>query len=280
MFTPELYDIAIHIDNIKRVSEINRVLSDFLNCSEEESLKLLFADPSIVLRGVTVSIAETLKNKIKAEVILSNPITALYTLQINGGWDTFTEKIIQVINELTFPVIIKKQKIIENIDFNTTQIIWNRFKQTGRINIINQDFQRFQILLHEFDIENKKHKECLFKVVGIPYNFLYVLSDKLPVVLDESVDRIRLLNKIETYNKAGLKCSFQPLLFQNYKIVLHNIINYDTTKGIIKHYFPRWKGVAVKKSWKSPKINSYLRTRYIAQQLKEAGCSVETIRVE
>ncbi|MCL2312118.1 MAG: hypothetical protein FWC41_06485 [Firmicutes bacterium] len=275
---PQLFELAIYIDDVRRLPEINKTLSEFLGCSEQEALNLLLTDPGIVLGGVSFSTAEALKNRINAEVLISNPQTDLYTLIITGDDNNLKNDTAQVLKSASIQ-INSNQKVFENIDYKTSQLIWSRFQQTGKIQIINQSFQRFEILLHEFNIENPKQKNCLLNVVGMPENILHVLSDNLPVILDESVDIKMLIDKVEIYNNAGLKCTYQPLLFQNYKIIINEITDREKTAEVVKLFFPEEKNMKIKEKWMSPKTTNHLLTRYIVQLLEDVGCNIEIQKV-
>jgi len=276
---PELFELAIYIDDVRNLPEVNKTLSDFLGCSEQDSLKLLLTDPGIVLGGVSVSTAKALQDRINAEIIISNPLTDLYTLIITAEDESLIKEIIKILKSRSIQTE-PNQSVFDNIDYQTSQKIWSRFQHTGKIQIINQSFQRFEILLQEFDIENKEQKACLIHEVGMPHNILYVLSNNLPVILDESVDRKTLLEKMDIYLMAGLKCTYYPLLFQNYKIIIHEINNYEATNEVVKLFFPEEKNHEVKEKWISPTTMNHLLTRYVAQILEDVGCSLEIKRVE
>jgi len=276
---PQLFELAVHIEDINRLPEVNKALSEFLGCTEQESLKLLLTDPSIVLGGVSFATAEALKNKINAEVLVSDPETNLYTLKITSDDKKLIHEIIQTLKNY-FIQTEPNQKVFENIDHKTSQIIWSRFQKTGKIKLINQSFQRFDILLHEFDIENPEQKNCLLNEVGIPEEVLSVVSNNLPVVLDESVDTNRLLDNMEIYTKAGLTCSYTPLLFHNYKITIHKIAHLEKTIEIIKFFFPEETNKTIKEKWVMPKTTNYLLTRYIVHLFEAVGCVTETQKID
>jgi len=275
---PQLYELAVHIDDIGRLPEVNKALSEFLGCTEQESLSLLLKDPSIVLGGVSLSTAEALQNRINAEVLISDPQTDLYTLKISGDDKNLMNEMIQALKNRSIQ-IESNQMIFENIDHKTSQLIWSRFQHTGKIQMMNQSFQRFDILLHEFDIENAEQKNCLLNVVKIPEEILCILPDNMPVVLDESVDRKMLIDKMEIYTKAGLACSYNPLLFHNYKIIIHEMANPEKTKEVVKLFFPEEKNKTIKEHWISPKTTNHLLSRYIVHLLENAGCAAEIQKI-
>ena len=271
---PQLFELAVYIDDIGRLPEVNKALSEFLGCTEQEALKLLLTDPSMVLGGVSFATAEALKNKINAEILVSYPQTDFFTLKISDDDRKLRNDVIQTLRNNNIKVE-DNQKVFENIDHTITQMIWSRFQQTGKISIMNESFQRFEILLNKFDIQNAEQKNCLLNVVEMPEDVVNILPDNLPVILDESVDKVTLMEKMEIYTKAGLTCSYHPLLYQNYKIMIREITNPEETAKIVKLFFPDENNKTVKENWITPNPTTHLLTRYIVYLLEGAGCVTE-----
>jgi hypothetical protein len=94
------------------------------------------------------------------------------------------------------------------------------------------------------------------------------------------VDGKMLLDKMELYKKAGLSCSYSPLLFQNYKIIIHEIVHSEQTMKIITLFFPEEKDKTITTKWISPKTTNHLLTRYIVHLLEEVGCVTEIQKVD
>ena len=272
---PELFDIALYIENPENLPVINKQLSEFLGCSEQESFRLLLNDPSIVLGGVSMATAVALSKRIDAEVMVSNPQSDLYTLRINSNDSVLIKQIHKFLHKSSIP-IDNNSTSIENLDYKTGQEIWKRFQQTNQIQLINQSFQRFEITLDSFDINNPKHKKILTEYVGMPEEILIEIAGNLPVILDESVSKALLSEKIEIYTKAGLQYSFRPIAIQKYFIIIDKINDIKKTTEIIKQFFPDAAAPKQGTKWVSPKPMQHLITRYIVRQLEDVGCAVET----
>ena len=271
---PELFDIAIYIEDVRNLPVINKQLSEFLGCNEQESFRLLLNDPSIVLGGVSMATADALSKRIEAEVMVSNPQSDLYTLRISSNDSALIGQIQKIIPNL--PIRAENNStFIENIDYKTGQEIWKRFQQTNQIQLINQNFQRFEITLNSFDIHHPEHKKVLTGYVGMPEEILAEIAGNLPIILDESVSKALLSDKMEIYTKAGLQCSFRPITVQKYSIIIDEISDQKKTTEILNHFFPEAAAPVLGKKWVSPKPTQHLITRYIVQQLEDIGCSVE-----
>lgn len=274
--TPELIEIGLYIQNPRNLPVINKQLSEFLGCDEKESLNLLLNEPSIVLGGVSIATAQALSKRIDAEVIVSNPKTDLYTLKINTTDVKIKNEIDQLLHTLGLR-LAPHPVIVEGINYTISQEIWKRFQQTGAIQIINQSFQRFEIVLDAFDSNNTNHTNVLTQIVGMPQEILSEIANNLPVVLDESVNRKDLSEKLELYTNAGLTCSYNNVPLGKYTITIDQIPDLDKTTAIVKQFFSEGINIKQNTKWTSPKPLQHILTRYMTEQLEEVGCVVEKL---
>lgn len=273
---PELLEIALYIQNPRNLSIVNKQLSEFLGCDEKESLNLLLNEPSIVLGGVSIATAQALSKRIDAEVIVSNPKTDLYTLKINTTDSKLKNDIDQLLHTLGLRLSPHPVEV-EGLNYAMSQEIWKRFQQTGAIQIINQSFQRFEIVLDAFDSNNPQHTNVLTQVVGMPEEILSEIANNLPVVLDESVNRKDLSEKLALYATAGLTCSYTNVPLGKYHITIDQIPDLDKTTAIVKQFFSEGINLKQNTKWTSPKPLQHILTRYMTEQLEEVGCVVEKL---
>ncbi|PXY39348.1 hypothetical protein DMB65_17840 [Flavobacterium cheongpyeongense] len=273
---PELLELALYIQNPRNLPIINKQLSEFLGCDEKESLNLLLNEPSIVLGGVSIATALALSKRIDAEVIASNPKTDLYTLRINTADVKIKNQIDQLLHTLGLRLSPHPTEV-EGLTYANSQEIWKRFQQTGAVQIINQSFQRFEIVLDAFDLNNSNHTNILTQIVGMPEEILSEIASNLPVVLDESVNRKDLSEKLGLYTTAGLTCSYNNVPLGKYNITIDQIPDLDKTKAIVKQFFSERINIKQNTKWTSPKPLQHILTRYMTEQLEEIGCVVEKL---
>jgi hypothetical protein len=127
----------------------------------------LLDEPSVVLGNVSIATAHALGKRIDAEILISYPKKELYTLKIVGKDTTYYHQIESVLKSLGIVANLKQQLQVENLDYKTSQEIWRKFQSTGVVKIINQEFQRHQIILNEIDENAPKYKDILTIQVGI-----------------------------------------------------------------------------------------------------------------
>ena len=276
----EIYDLAVYIENPLLLPLVSNQLSEFLGCAEKEAFNLLLNEPSVVLGGVSMATAEALTKRIDAEVIASNPKTDYYTLKIKSKDPSFLAQLQATLKNLGIPISLKKTKILENLDYKTSQEIWRRFNPPNQIQIINQSYQRYEIILEDLDTSQLHYRNALHDLVGMPLDIIDDVLDNLPIQLDESVNKTILYEKLALYNKAGFKCLIKPIPFGVSILSIEEIQDIENTHHIIKQFYTDAVLPTIGEKWVSPKPHNHILTRYIACQLESIGCVVETKFIE
>ncbi|MCC6186254.1 MAG: hypothetical protein IT256_03795 [Chitinophagaceae bacterium] len=273
--TPELLDVALYVHKPEMLPIIAKQLAEFLGSDEKEALSLLLNEPSIVLGGVSAATANAMSKRIDAEVLCSNPKKDLYTLQIVSKDERIAQQINAQLNAENIEVKLGT-KIVENLSYEVSQNLWRRFGANNQIALINQSFQRFEITLDAVDLNDIIQLGMLTEIVGMPHNIVGEIAENLPVALDESVNRKDLIDKMELYENAGLICSFKNIPSGNYNILVDNIDDWSRVKLVMEQFFNTASIPANCEKWQSPQPIKHLISRYIACQLEDIGCRVET----
>ncbi len=274
--SPALYDIAVFIPNPLQLNTVNSQLAGFLGCTEQESLNLLLKDPALVLGGVSEATAAALSKRIDAEVIMSNPKTDLYTIKILNSDVTLLKQITAVFANAGLNADQKGTGFIEDVDYTTSQQVWQRLGNTKSIEIYNQSFQRYDIILESADRANAGYRQVLTNEVGMPDEIIDEVLEHLPILLNDAVNRKTLQELLELYAAAGLRCSFNKVPFGDKQLVVGNISEPGQAANILNQFYT---DVTIDKTagkWVAPKPVSPLLSRLLAQQLQDIGCEVET----
>ena len=267
----EPVDIAVHIANPLCLTKVSRQLAKFISCKENEALSLLLKEPSVVLGNVSIATAKVLQKRLDAEVIASTPKNDLYTIELLGD-DSFRKEIfISLINKDKY---IKNNKWITDLPYTNAIEIWNRYHQSQKLNLYNQSFQRFEILLENFDINNESQTDFLVNRVGMPKETLPTILENLPVIIEESLNRSDSTVKMDEFSKAGLGCSKNAIPFGKYKIEVNNIKDSKKFVEIVSQFYSDLKYEKDSDSWIAPKPIDGILNRYLEKQLEYLGCDV------
>ena len=271
----ESLDISVHINDPVKLSTVNKQLSEFLGCDENESLQLLLNEPSVVLGGVSMATAESLQKRIDAEVIASNPKMDLYTIEFTAESENERMKLINLITskEITSPK--GETKWVRNLTYDQMNQFLTRYRSQHGVKIYNQSYSRFRILLENFELTNTSQTNFLVNEIGMPEEVLAEIHANLPVLLDESVNFGILQEKLACYKQAGLTCSEEQIPFGKYVISVSNITDSGKAREILSKFYKDVNLDKLTDVWKAPLPLGGTLSRLLEKQLEYIGCEIE-----
>lgn len=271
----ESLDIAVHINDPVKLSTVNKQLSEFLGCTENESLQLLLNDPCVVLGGVSMATAESLQKRIDAEVIASNPKMDLYTIEFTADSENERLKLINLIKNKEITIPEGETRWVRNLNYNQMNQFLTRYRSQNDVKIYNQSYSRFRILLENFDLKNTSQTNFLVNEIGMPTEVLSEIHANLPVLLDESVNYGTLEEKLTLYRQAGLTCSEEQIPFGKYVISVRNITDSGKTREILSKFYKDVHLDKITDVWKAPLSLGGTLSRLLEKQLEYIGCEIE-----
>lgn len=271
----EPVDIAVYINDPKKLTIVNKQLSIFLGCNENESLQLLLNEPSVVLGGVSLATAESLQKRIDAEVIASNPKLDLYTIEFTAETETDRTKLINLIRNQDLSIPLEETRWVRNLTYAQLNQFLTRHRSQSDIKIYNQSYSRYSILLNEFDLNEPAQTHFLIHEIGMPQEILGEIHANLPVLLDESLNFNLSQEKLTLYREAGLNCSEERIPFGKYLLSISNIEDYNKAEELLNMFYKDVKLNKDVKVWKAPIPLESILSRFLEKQLEYIGCEIE-----
>lgn len=272
-FQHEQVEVCVYVDNIAKLPEINQQVADFLGCETKTALSLLMNEPAIVLGGVTVATAEALSKRVDAEVIISNPKTDLYTIEIIKSDHIHIAQIKDFIKQYQLNLV--DTKFIVDVSYDQAQNIWKRFQSNHVLKIINQSFRRFEIVLESIDSQQPNVKKSLIELTGMPEEIVEEVIQELPIQLEESVSYAAVAEKLKMYKNVGLNCEAYSIPFNLCNVVIEQLNYSAQINEILSNYFDKnTLPNSASTKWKSNIPINQLLARFIAYQLQLINCEV------
>jgi hypothetical protein len=268
----EPVEVAVYVNDINKLPIVCQQLSAFLGCKHKEALTLLMNDFGIVLGNISIATAQALSNRLDAEVVISNPKLDFFTLQILSTNHLFLNQLNEQLKKLNINQVVTTTSEIKDIAYDIAQQIWTRFQSTGYIKLVNQSFQRFEILLNTVDTTNANHKAILINEVGMPDDIIDEVLTNLPIVLHESVNTALLTEMLDNYKQAGLNCSYHAISNVSSMLSVQHISNFEKAKQILSEYYDTQTLTKNTTEWIAPTAINNLIARYALAQLETIGC--------
>ncbi len=272
----QLVDVGVYINDPSNLPLVCKQLSEFLGCEIKDALALLMNESSIVIGNISMATAEALSQRLDAEVMVCLPDKDLYTIEIETDDRIFNSQFVEFLKSLqlnTKDVI--SVKYIDNVNYDASQKIWNRFQSSKKVKVINQSFQRFEVILEKVNTTNPNYKKVLIEEVGMPETIIDEVLENLPVQLHESVIHANLYDMNEKYLAAGLECAIVPAYKGNYHLSIQHISDLEKVTAILSDYFDKQSLPKKIGKWDAPKSLNNLIGRYVLMQLESNGCIAE-----
>lgn len=269
---PEKLDLALYIKNPLKIHKIAQELAEFIGINEREAFGLLIQDPSVVLGGVSYNTALALEKRIDAEVMISNPREATYTISIKDFTPTFINEFGLLCKNAGFTL---HQNKISGLTHAQAQKFWVKVQNPQKIKLVNEDFIRSKIILNSFDSENKFAVKFLNEQIGMPKELVARLQNHLPLEIVESIAKCKIASYLRLTKEANLDCVAKNIPIDQYQLQIKNITQKKQVENILDVFF---KKVEIKNTqWQTPQKLDDVLNRLLSSQLEALGCNVAPI---
>ncbi|MCX7649858.1 MAG: hypothetical protein N2050_04830 [Flavobacteriales bacterium] len=266
----ELYDIALYLDEPHKLHTVAQQLADFCGMKPDGALQLLLNDPATVLGNVSYNTALALQKRVDAEVMISNPLKANYTITISDGDPIRMQNFYMLAQQLGLNI---KGRKVTSLTYNQMQNLLQQIKDSSLLRIVNEDFIRYRVVLNRFDKNNPASVQFLIQTIGMPDELVSRLEHYLPVYIEESLAAYNAVRLFENCKKAGLECTVEPVPFEKYHLKVEIHSNPSQVKKIVEPFFGEME--INTKVWRTPKPMTGILNRLLASRLERIGCRVE-----
>ncbi|MEN0016692.1 MAG: hypothetical protein AAF706_03705, partial [Bacteroidota bacterium] len=268
-------DIAVYVTDAARLPEVCQQLAGFLGCSSEEALQLLTNNPPIVLGGVSEATANALGDRLAAEVMAVDPHTSLYTLTFEGA-DVIRTRLQAYLDRMGVEADLTSKPVVEHLTHEQGQAIWKQFNTTSAIKLINQDFQRFEVILTDYDQNRAGVQEALASLAGMPREVVDEVLNNLPIQVVPSISRAAIQDTVNSYQQAGLVCEARLISHAQQRLVIEEVKDEQKTRAVLSKFLPKeLVPPQVKTPWYAPIPMAELVARYAVAALEANGCEVD-----
>ncbi|HAA16839.1 MAG TPA: hypothetical protein DCE41_36055 [Cytophagales bacterium] len=274
--TPEALDVGVYIPDAALLPQICHQITDFVGCSQQEALNLLLNEPCVVLGGVSRATAEALDNRLDAEVIVSDPKSAEYTLEVLGEDAMLLKQLQTYLDRAGISIDLKTERKIYPLAYMASQELWRRYQSTGMVKLSNHDFQRYEVVLTGVDEGKPDYKAKLVEFTGMPEEIVEEVLENLPIQVEASVNSQKIEEVVSQYTTEGLMVDTVLLEQTHHKLVVEEIQDMQKSREVLSQYIPQEElPTKIPTPWYAPVPMNDLMVRYVAAQLEAIGCEVD-----
>ena len=227
------YDVALFIEDATQTDAIAHVLAEFLACSTAEALHLLYQPPSLVLGNISSATIKALRERLAPyalELRIARKQESHYDLLLTPSLEQaqaqqqpslLQDRIYRELKAMGLHVDRHKVALVRDLTYQQSQILWRRFGTSGEIKLIDQAFERFDVVLTGWQGDKTIAQQVLHRVADIPKETVPLILANLPLIIDSNLSNKQLETHLQQYFAAGLTCYAQLSNFKRYHLTLY-----------------------------------------------------------
>lgn len=235
-----LHDVALYIPDAADVPRVTEALTAFLGCGPEKALELLVSPPGLIVGEVSAATVEALKRRLPegaAEITASRAVDASYDLFLTETDDFRLNHILRDLRDQGIEPLANMGLVAEGLDHAQATQLWRRHNASGALRLVNQDFERFDIVLVDHDRPaTDAQLTALTDLAGVPEDLAPTILEEMPITLEEGLRRDDLADRLTAYAAAGLKVEARMISFQHVGVEIIDTPAPEKTAETLAHF--------------------------------------------
>jgi hypothetical protein len=216
---PQL-DVAVWFTDPRAIPATASALHRLAGIDEAAALAMLLTPPGVVLGGVSAATVEALRTALPQGVELTTSVIAQARFQLLL---TDTAAIVErgVMEDLASHGITPLARtgiVAADLDHATAQSIWQRFSRTGAVQMVNQDFLRFAVVIDAPASWTPAQAAVLAARAGVPGDALSSLAGVRAVTLESGLPLAAATEALAAYAETGLTARAELTTFRHYSL--------------------------------------------------------------
>lgn len=282
----ELYDVAIYLEDARKLHHAVKKLSEFVGINEADASHMILSPPGIVLGSVSQVTVQALSDQMGSEIsVLSSPAnTALHSLYIKKeATAAVYNRIVEDIKHAGYSINDQADPITTNIDHLTAKNLWQRYQATGMLQIINQDFIRFDLVLQKnqaYSSLNPEQIKVLKSLANIPAEIAVDVVNSAPITLMESIPNTKIDKHIQAFSEVGLDVTASMITFQLLSLAVLHVTDNKNFAHVLQSFDLHQEGQALPATpFQIPAAIPELQARVIRAALEDTGAEVDLVEL-
>jgi hypothetical protein len=265
-----LLDVAAYFTDPCAIPATAAALNRLAGIDESAALAMLLTPPGVILGGVSTATVEALRKALPPGVELATSATATARFQLLlADAPAIVER--GVMTELAahgITPLAPSGIVAADLDHATAQAIWQRFSRTGAVQMVNQDFLRFAIVIDAPTRWTPAQAETLATRAGVPAEALPALAGAGAVTLETGMTMAAAADALATYAAAGLEPRADLTTFRHYRL---EIAGAADRAAVIAQLLAQGLAAPARLPWLTPEALPETRARLVRALVEAVG---------
>ena len=276
-----LFDVAAYFTDPLAIPATAAVLHRLTGITESAALAMLLVPPGVVLGSVSAATVDALRAALPPGVDLATSDTSAARFQLLlGDSAAIVER--GLMNDLVAHGITPlapregaapgfRGIIAADVEHAVAQAIWQRYSRTGALQMINQDFLRFAIVVETPPRWTAEQADTLACRAGIPAMALAALAGAGPIAVEDGLTFPDAAEALADYTAAGLESRAELTSFRHYRL---EIANAPDRAALAAQFVANGLAAPTRLPWLTPETLPETRARLVRALVETTGAEI------
>jgi hypothetical protein len=265
-----LLDVAAWFVDPRAIPATATALHRLAGIDEAAALAMLLTPPGVILGGVSAATVAALRSALPegVELITSVTATARFQLLLTDTAAIVERGVMEELAARGITPLARTGIIAADLDHATAQAIWQRFSRTGAVQMVNQDFLRFAIVIDAPPHWTPAQAACLADRAGVPDNALPALAGAGAITLESGLSLAAAGAALPAYADAGLAARAELTSFRHHSL---EITAAADRGALAAQLAANGLGAPARLPWITPEALPETRARLVRTLLESVG---------
>lgn len=272
--TPEeagpLLDVAAWFTDPRAIPATAKALLRLAGIDEAAALAMLLTPPGVVLGSVSAATVAALRTALPegVELITSITATARFQLLLADPPAIVERGVMADLASHGITPLARNGIVAADLDHATAQAIWQRFSRTGVVQMVNQDFLRFAVVIDAPPAWTPAQAATLAARADVPADALLSLASAGAITLESGRPLAAAGEALAAYAEVGLEARAELTSFRHYSLEITAAPNHS---ALAAQLAANGLAVPARLPWLTPEALPETRARLVRTLLESVG---------
>jgi ribosomal protein L7/L12 len=236
------WEVAVVVPRIDRIGAVFHEVVRLLQVTPQQALQILCQDPAVLMGNLSQNAAEAIRDRfvaIGAEVALTRTRHALYDLYIDPRDEPARRQVKAILDRTPAGVVAAGEGdasglVASGLSWGDLQPIQaDLMRYASGMKILNRDFARFDLTLHDAGPDRAALARYLTGELGIPDRVVDRMLAALPIVIAGSIPASAMETRLRELSGLGASVTAQLLSWQTFSVTIRSLGDRDRAQQVL-----------------------------------------------
>jgi ribosomal protein L7/L12 len=283
------WEIAVVVPRIDRIGAVFQEVVRLLQVSPQQALQILCQDPAVLMGRLSQNAANAIRDRfvaLGADVALTRTRRALYDLYVDPRDEPARRQVKAILDRTPAGVVAAGEGdasglVASGLSWGDLQPIQaDLMRYASGMKILNRDFARFDLTLHDAGPDRAAAAHYLTGELGIPEHAVHRMLAALPIVVAGSIPAAAMEKRLQELSELGASVTAQLLSWQTFSVIIRSVGDRERAEKVLALLAGMSRADAQRALSARPPIElagpfTPLHARWLRRDLEKVGASAD-----